>query len=230
MRTPKILFFDIEASDLKADIGHIICIGYKWNFEDKAKIISLLSHPGKKINDDSAVLREFEKVFNQADLVVYHFGDFYDLPFIQTRRLIHGMKPLPNVASIDTWRICKKKLKFGSNRLDRVLDALKCPYHKTPLKLSHWAAAWTGDKKAIRYIIEHCVNDVLVLEWVYNKIRPVWKGHPRMFDLVDKSACPTCGSKQTESKGWQYCASKKYARRRCCQCGASWKGKEVNYE
>lgn len=223
---PKVLFLDIECSDLSADIGNIICIGYKWAHESKVHTLSTLEFPGKHPNDDSGVLKAFEPVFNAADLVVHHFGDFYDVPFIQTRRLIHGMKPLANVKSVDTWRICKKKLKFGSNRLERVLQTLGCPYRKTPLDITVWAKARWGHLPSIKYILKHCVNDVLVLEWVYNKIRPVWPTHPRLYGL-DK--CPTCGSTKSRSRGRRIAESNMYQRRICLSCGATWKGPVIKW-
>lgn len=218
---PKVLFLDIEATDLSADIGHLICVSYKWAHENKVHTLDILHHPGKVPNDDSAVLKAFEPVFNEADLVVHHFGDFYDVPFLQTRRLIHGLKPLAPVKSVDTWRICKKKLRFGSNRLERVLQTLGCPYRKTPLDIGIWAKARYLDPKAIHYILDHCKNDVLVLEWVYNKIRPVWVTHPRLY-APDK--CPQCGSTSSKSHGRRVAEQRMYQRRVCLKCGTNWKG------
>lgn len=225
----KILFVDIEASDLKADIGHVLSIGYKWNYAKKAKVISLLDYPGKKPNDDSKLLKAFEKIYNEADIVVHHFGDFYDIPFLQTRRLINKMLPMPHVQTVDTWKICRKKLKFGNNRLNRVLEALGCPYDKSPVKMSVWSDARVGIKRAFKYIIDHNYWDVLVLEWVYNRIKPVWNLHPRIAPRNALLTCPLCGGK-SKSKGRIPCRERIYQRRICLSCGKTWKGGEVDHD
>lgn len=222
----RILFLDIEASDLSADIGNVLSIGWKFNDEPKAHVIDIGQYPGKTVNDDSALLKAFEPVWNAADLVVHHFGDFYDVPFLQTRRLIHKMKPMAAVATVDTWRIAKKKLKFGSNRLARIEDALRCPYHKTPVKLSVWADARCGDRKALKYIVEHNLKDVLVLEWIYNRIRAVWPQHPTLVPQTDAMTCPIDGAR-TRSRGRVLCATHSYQRRVCLRCGRSFKGKRI---
>lgn len=224
MRT---LFFDIESTDLSADIGNILCIGYKWSDEKTTHIIDIVKYPGKTLADDSGVLREFEKVYLQADVVVFHFGEYFDLPFIQTRRLIHGMKPLPVVTAVDTWRIAKKRLKFGSNRLERILDVLKCPYKKTPVALSIWAKARVGDRNALKYIIEHCYKDVKILEWVYNKIKSVWDRHPRVMPITNAPNCPVCGG-VGKSEGIRANSVHTYRRMVCKKCGFNWKAEKLS--
>lgn len=221
---PKILFVDIEASNLSASMGYCLAIGYKWAHEKKTKIMSIADYPGRKSTDDAPMLREFEKVFREADLVVHHFGDYYDIPFLQTRRFIHGMKPMPRVATVDTWRIAKKRLKFHSNRLDAILKALGCPYAKTALDGNAWIDASAGDRKALKYIVHHCKMDVLVLEWVYNKIKPVWDQHPAIYG---KLRCKACGGAKFRSEGIRPTTEKIYRRLVCVNCGLSKKGDVV---
>lgn len=223
----KTLFLDIEASDLAADIGHVLSIGYKWAHEAKSKVISLLDYPGSKPNDDSKLVEAFRPTFEAADIVVHHFGDFYDIPFLQTRLLVHKKKPLPRVTTVDTWRIAKKRLKFGSNRLARILEVLGCPYEKSPVKLSVWADARCGDRKAMKYVIDHNRLDVLVTEWVYNHCKSVWDQHPRVFVEKSERTCPVCGEESGEGKGIRVCATKQYRRMVCTSCGFNWKGKLV---
>lgn len=224
MKSLKVLFLDIEATDLEADIGNVLSIGYKWAHEEKTHVLSILDYPGKKINDDSRLLAKFRPVFEEADIVVHHFGDFYDIPFLQTRMLVHGMQPLPKVATVDTWRIAKKRLKFGSNRLARILEVLGCPYEKSPVKLSLWADARCGNKKAMKYVIEHNRLDVLVLEWVFNKTKAVWDQMPRVYVAQSERTCPTCGKEAGHSKGLRAASKHQYRRMVCTACGFNWKG------
>lgn len=228
MKTPKILIWDLECSDLNADIGHIISIGYMFLGDKKPTVISILQHPGKALNDDSQLIKAFEDVYNSAEVTVAHFGGFFDLPFLQTRRLIHGMQTLDRIPMVDTWRIAKKRLRFGSNRLERILEVLGCPYQKTPVKLSVWALARCGDKKAISYVVEHNRLDVLVLDWVYRKLKPFWEHHPAVVPKGEGRVCNKCGSESVKSHGRRYLTENNiFQRLRCGSCGHTWKGDKI---
>lgn len=218
---PKVLYIDIEASNLAASMGYILAIGYKWAHEKYPRVMSLADYPGKKSTDDENLLKAFEPIYQQADLVVHHFGDYYDIPFLQTRRLIHNMKPLPKVSTVDTWRIAKKRLKFHSNRLDAILKALGCPYAKTPLDGNIWIDASAGDRNALKYVVQHCKMDILVLEWVYNHIKSVWDNHPAIYG---KEQCKSCGGKEFRSEGIRPTSERIYRRLVCKNCGATKKG------
>jgi len=223
-KEPKILFLDIEASNLSASMGYTLAIGYKWAHEKCAKVMTLADYPGKKSTDDKKLLRAFEPIFNSADLVVHHFGDYYDVPFLQTRRLIHKMTPLDRIATVDTWRIAKKRLKFHSNRLDAILKALGCPFAKTALDGNIWIDASAGDRRALRYVANHCYWDVMVLEWVYNHIKVVWDQHPAVYG---KEKCNACGHDKFYSHGIRVTIGNKYRRLVCQKCGWPKKGKLI---
>lgn len=222
-KEPRILFLDIEASNLSASMGYILAIGYKFA-GSPAKVLSLADYPGSKSTDDKKLLKAFEAVYNQADVVIHHFGQYYDIPFIQTRRLIHKMKPLPVVTQVDTWRIAKKRLKFHSNRLDAILKALGCPYSKTPLDGNIWIDASAGNRKALKYVVKHCKMDVLVLEWVYNHLKSVWDQHPAIYGDI---RCNNCGNKTFKSEGIRATTKRVYRRLICKSCGGSRKGELV---
>ena len=65
-----------------------------------------------------------------------------------------------------------------SNRLGTVADFLGIP-GKTALKPEIWVQASFGDKKAIAYIHEHNIADVVILEKVHEKLEPFMRGVQR---------------------------------------------------
>ena len=232
MNNKRILFLDIEASNLAASIGFLLAIGYKWAGERETHVLRIdeTEEFQVKKTDDTGLLKAFEPIYNQAEVIVYHFGDFYDLPFIQTRRLIKRMKPLPEVSSVDTWKICRKKLKFHNNRLDTILQALGCPIKKTAVMGEKWVDAMSGDSKGLDYIVDHCNKDVRVLEWVYNKIKAVWPHHPNMSShslSPREKTCPICAKPSGRHNGTRRTIKKLYQRLVCSNCGHSWKGGEI---
>lgn len=219
-----ILYLDIEASNLSASMGYCLAIGYKWAHEKKAHVMTLAQYPGRKTTDDKELLKAFGPIYEKADIVVHHFGDYYDIPFLQTRRLIHGLKPLPVVSTVDTWRIAKKRLKFHSNRLDAILKALGCPYQKTALDGNIWIDASAGDRKALKYVADHCYWDVMVLEWVHRYIRGVWDQHPISNYRSNDNDCRQCKKGKMISNGIRPTQKRVYRRLSCSNCGFTEKG------
>lgn len=232
----KILFYDLECSSLDANFGYIICIGYKWNYEKKAHVMSISDFPlfKKDPTNDSQLLEGFRKVWDQADITIGHYSSKFDLPFLQTRYLMNGLQILPESSSVDTWRIAKYKLKLNSNRLETILQALNCKYHKTPVNGKYWVKAIAGNRDAIKYIVDHCYSDVMVLEEVYEKIKGLLTNHPlvgkpkefKQYTVSDE--CPTCGKKEFRVYGTSLTATKRFQRLKCFGCGRVVKGKVYN--
>lgn len=219
---PKILVFDIESSNLNANFGVILCISYKWFGTDKVHTIAITDFPSfkKDPTNDKPVVEAFQKVFEEADYVVAHFGEKFDVPMIQTKLLMHSGKLLPNTKLIDTWRISKTKLKLNSNRLETLISALGVKHKKTPLSGPTWVKAMAGNREAIRYVVEHCIADVKALEGVFQKLLPL------IAELLPKSHL--CDPKHSVRHGYRVAAKKTFMRMFCKKCGAWWKGAVIN--
>lgn len=236
MNKTKILFVDIEATNLDANFGYVLCIGYKWAHEKDAKVISITDFKRHKTDctDDRELLKEFSKIYEQADIVVWHYGERFDLPYLQTRLLMNKLPILPVTSSVDTWRIAKYKMKLNSNRLETLLKALECKYQKSPVDGKMWIRATAGDKKAIKYVVEHCYFDIMVLEEAYNKIKGLMSNHPLVGSekqeksYSTKDDCPNCGESKFIVYGSTLTATKRYQRLKCLNCGRTVKGKVYN--
>lgn len=227
-RPPKILLWDIEASNLNANYGFIFCIGYKWLGESKVHLISSRDFPEQfeaDPSDDSLVVAAFSEVLNEADAQVTWYGARFDYPFVQTRLLEHNLPPLPRIPHIDGWRIAKYQLKFNSNRLDTVsrflaqLDGKNAEF-KTQIDPKCWIRAQCGHVNSIRYIEDHCIADVKVLENVYQKIKPFASQLPNMSKLLTTKVdgCPACGSLKVQHRGTAVTTRGRQNRLQCQGC------------
>ena len=135
---------------------------------------------------------------------------------------------------IDTWLIARYKMKLNSNRLDTIAKHLQLDVQKTSLDGPTWVRAMSGDKDAIKYIIDHCIHDVLVLEQVYLRLRPLMTNHPNisLIDsertangkfIPDDGTCPACASQKTWNNGKVATLRRLWQRRTCGECGVNWK-------
>ena|SRR3990167_2066362 len=232
--TTKLCFFDIEASNLNANFGYMLSFGWKFQGEKSAKVISIADFPlfERDPTNDKQLVKAAAEILNGADIICGHYIVGFDVPYIQTRLMYHGLRPMAPVAYIDTWRICKYKLKLNSNRLDTISKFLNVKYEKTAIDFRHWIKAMAGNKSSLRYIVQHNRYDVLVLEEVYNRIRVLCPTHPNMNILsAHEKACPTCGvDNNLKKRGFNIAKTTKSQRYQCTSCGAWSRGRPERIE
>lgn len=213
----KVLLFDIEASNLAANFGYLLAIAWKWSGEKKVHALSIDQSPGFKRDptNDSWLVYMFREVMEDADIIVGHYSSKYDMPFLQSRALYHNLIPFPTeIRHIDTWRIARNKLRMNSNRLASLAAHIGAE-EKTALSGPMWIKAMAGHKPSIAYVKEHCKQDVVVLEQVYEKIKHLRPDNPK----VSLTGCPTCGSHDIQARG-RRATSKRIVQRFSCQgCG-----------
>jgi uncharacterized protein YprB with RNaseH-like and TPR domain len=216
----KRLFFDIETSPniglfwtagFKLNITPdsiikeraIICICYKWAGDDK-----VYSLQWDKDQNDKTLLEKFITVANEADELVGHNGDRFDLPWIRTRCLYHRIPVFPNYSTLDTLKSARSKFKFNSNKLDYIAKFLGIGA-KTHTGYDLWKkVVLDKDKESLEYMIEYCKNDVILLEDVYNEMATYIpaKTHHGVAAGGEKHSCPECGSNNMRFSQRRYSA------------------------
>jgi len=182
VRNLKVLVYDIETSynivkswrvgyQLNinpSDILHeraIICVSYKWVGEDQ-----IYNLTWDKNQCDKFLLEQFIEVMNEADLLVAHNGDRFDLKWIKTRAIKHGLDMLIDYPQFDTLKVAKKKFLFNSNKLDYISEFLGFG-NKIKTDMSLWdKIILHKDNEAMIKMVEYCDMDVELLEKVYNKL------------------------------------------------------------
>ena len=73
-------------------------------------------------------------------------------------------------------------------------------------------------------VVEHCQEDVRMLEEAYHKMRPLIKAHPNTGlgrDDLNGHFCPKCTSTKMHKMGKMLTKMREYQRWRCLDCGAS---------
>lgn len=209
------LFFDIETSPnigLFWEAGYkkmidysniikeraIICICYKW--EDEKEVYSL---QWDRKQSDKKMLQDFIEVVNQATEMVGHNGDRFDLAWIRTRCLFHGIDMFPKYTTIDTLKVARSKFKFNSNRLNYIASYLGIG-SKIKTEFDLWKSILLdNDKVAMEKMIKYCKHDVVLLEKVFkhlnNHLEP--KSHYGVLFGADRGTCPECGSEDIARNG-----------------------------
>ena len=222
----RILGWDIEASSLVADFGIIFCVGFKEVGRGKAEVFSLLDYDEEDvIKAERLLLKDVSKRLLDSDVWLTHFGTYFDIPFVNTRLLYHRLPVIPaNYAHIDTWKISRNRLKLQNNRLVSIQNFLGTAEEKNAIKPLMWVRALGGHKPSMRYIVEHCRKDVVVLEEAYNRLRPLVLDHPNKGLIDGRGGCSICGESKLQKRGFHVTRTRKYQRFQCMGCGGWSKG------
>lgn len=181
-----------------------ICVCWKW--EGERKVYSLI---WDKNQDDKQLLKDFVKVSEEADEMVAHSGDRYDLPWLRTRCLFHKLEPIPEHKTIDTCAWAKKKFYFNSNKLDYISGFLGHG-HKLETNSDLWRdILMRNDQKALAYMVRYCKVDVEKLEKVYHDlarfVKP--KTHVGVLGGRERWTCPRTGSRNVSKSKTRVSAS-----------------------
>lgn len=218
MHDKNVMMLDIESTNLKADYGYMLCASWKWEGKKKVHHAVITDTPTfkKDPTNDAWIVEQLRPELEKADLVVFHYGSRFDYPFLQTRALTHGLMLLPRIKWVDTWRVARDNLKLGSNRLANIAKVLGLE-EKTALSPPIWIKAMAGDKKSIKYVVDHCDQDVRVLEQVYHKIKGLRYDNPSL--RPDGDGCPTCGSDNVHRRGSVRTVKKEMYKWQCRDCG-----------
>lgn len=153
-------FFDIETTNLNASIGRMLCASIVPLEGNKIKTF-------KSHKNDRELCAKIRDELEKYDYVVTYYGSGFDIPFLNTRLLKHGRRPLKSIRHLDMYYTVRSHLRMHSKRLDAVCEMLFGETKKTRLNGDIWDAAASGSKSAMDYIATHCEMDVLELRRVF---------------------------------------------------------------
>lgn len=158
-------YLDIEASNLNANFGIILSYCIK---EKDGRILHGLISPSQLRSkaQDKEVVRKCIIDIMKFDRVVTYYGTKFDIPYIRSRAMAHGMA-FPErglLLHTDVYYWVKHKLKLHSNRMQHACDFLGIKAKEHPLHGGMWTRALVGDTDALKYILVHNREDVESLE------------------------------------------------------------------
>ena len=169
-------FLDIETSNLKANFGVVLC----WCIGDDEGYIYEDYMTREDIEsgvEDKRVIKTCIETLKKFDRIIGHFSTYFDLPFLRTRALIHGLE-FPSEGSIlhtDVWKMAKRTLCLHSNRQDVISESLSGKTVKTRIDHPSWRRALLGNASAMAEVVDHCEKDIEDLKKNYYKLLPFYR-------------------------------------------------------
>lgn len=240
LRKRKILLFDIETAPIEAyvwslwkqnvtqsQIIHdwsVLCWAAKW-LDGSDMIESASWRDGTDVRDDRACCIALHALLDEADIVVAHNGDKFDIKRMNARFLKHGLRPPKPFKSVDTLKIAKKKFAISSNRLDYIGEFLGLGRKVKHDGFEMWKGVLAGDEAAQSKMLRYNVGDIVLLEQVYLALRAWDHGHPNVnLDYIVKK-CTVCGSARLRRDGEVCTQVSNFAAYQCDECSHWMRGK-----
>jgi DNA polymerase elongation subunit (family B) len=235
-KSPAILLLDIETSplqvfswgiyDQRLSIDNIIrdwsciCWSCKW-LGDSEVLGDVCTSDEAKEGDDERIIISMWEMINQANIVITHNGNNFDLKKLNTRFLLHGLNPPSKYYSVDTYQVARNTFGFSSNKLDYLSTSFGFK-GKIDTDYELWKRCYVGEQDALDEMFTYNQNDVVELENVYLKLLPWIKNHPNVsiYSNDNIERCPKCGNEDLNWSGFYYTSTGKFEAFRCNKCGA----------
>lgn len=244
---PKILITDIETSpmlnyqwtiwqqgctvDQIFRDWHILTWAARWLGESETMFDSMYADASYKpwSEDDSRPVKSLWKLFDEADWIITHNGDKFDIKKMNTRFILHGLGSPSPYKSIDTLKIAKRYFSFTSNKLEYISKRL-CGRGKVEHE-GHglWRKCIAGDRAAWQKMLEYNIGDIDVLEEVYFRLRGWDRLHPSFitFSETREAVCTVCGSANLSESGTPHRTNVSiFPGYRCDDCGHFMRGRK----
>lgn len=231
----RVLFYDLETAPLLAHIWHptdqyvtherlihdsfLLTWSAKWRGE-KDVLTGVLTGREAKKQDDSRIVKSLAALIREADVIVAHNAKGFDVPMFNNRLLKLRQPPLPPVSVIDTLSLAKKNFRLAYNKLDYLADFL-FGEHKIKTDFALWQDCYHGDEVALDKMSKYNVKDVILLEKVFEVLRPYAKQLTRLVEPTGTSdfACPSCASQNLQKRGLYRTQASTFQRYECKACG-----------
>ena len=120
---------------------------------------------------DKRITKSLMKAFDKVDILVGYYSTRFDVPFTRTRVLKNGQRfPLyQEKMHVDLYYSVRHLLALGRNTLDQATTFFGIE-GKNHVQGNIWNAARVGDQEALKYVLDHNVEDVQILAELHNKI------------------------------------------------------------
>lgn len=230
-KKPRILFFDIETSPNLAYVWgkweqnvlsfkkewELLSFAWKWQGNENVGCRARCDYDTKS---EAPLVRALWDLIDQADVIVAHNGDAFDIKKASAKFVEHGLLPPTPYKTIDTKKMAKASFNFNSNSLNDLGTTLKLGKKHSTGGFDLWLDCMAGKPAAWAKMKAYNKQDVVLLEKVYDKLK-VWdQRHISLAAMSDKSGvCPLCSSPKVQSRGYNYTRASKRPRLHCLSCG-----------
>ncbi len=202
---------------------YILMYAYQWLGDRDVKCVSLPDFKTYKRDKhcDKELCLSLRELLNEADIVVAHNGQSFDLPMVLGRMWANAIPPSSPFKQIDTLKIAKN-MRLDSRKLDALGQTRGLGRKIATTGAALWRAV-TEDHcpKAWATMVRYCKQDIRLLASVYPTLRPYAKPsqHPDLNMWSDRPGCPVCSSTHVKKDGWKLLRKRRVQQWQCQEVG-----------
>lgn len=258
MNKPKILYIDIENSRMVVEFEtyslynidkihpkhvkhdwYITCAAWAWLDNQKKKIgkietvaVNDFKTYKKNFRDDRLLVKKLHEVISQADLIVGHNSDQFDIKKVNYKFIKYGLPPIDLPPTVDTLKSARKYAKSTSNTLYYLAKEFGVSM-KIDLDKGVMHKADAGCEKSLKKLVRYNKGDIKAGSEVYFKLLPYIRNHPNLAKMLnpdfhkDRPECGACGHKKVVKDGTILTKTGRYQRYQCKKCGYKTKGNKL---
>ncbi len=224
---PKILLLDIETAphltytfetfkatinvDMIVEPTYTLCWAAKWLGQRKVHF---------RTCEDEDFIETIHKMIDEADGVVHYNGKAFDMKHLNREFLLRGMPPPSPYNNIDLLSCIRQNFRFASNKL--AWTSMQLGYEG---KVNHrgiklWFDCMDGNPRAWKEMKRYNVQDVHLLEEMYEDLKPWLKSIPNyaLWSENEEPTCRNCGSTKLQRRGTHRTPARIYQRYQCQDC------------
>ncbi len=203
---------NVPASNIRK-YGKIICLAWQWENEKKIHTLQW-----DKNHEDGKLLAKFIPIMQEADEIIGHNSNGFDIKWVRTRAMVHRLPCPPNFVTSDTWLQSKKYFAFPANSLKAVAKYLGLEGKIEPEKGLWEKVVFDKDKAALKRMIIYCQRDVDQTAKVFQRFVPYTDAIGHCGNNMQD--CAHCGSSNTKwEKDRTSTAGTKKTQFRCQETG-----------
>jgi hypothetical protein len=164
----------------------------KWLFESDI-MSGKVSLKEATWRQDKSVVKALWNLFEDADVIVAHNGDKFDIRRCNWRFKINGLGPPSPYQTIDTLKVARKAFGSPSYKQDYLNRALGLQ-RKIETKFELWERCITGHQDGLDDMLEYNIGDIGGLEDLYVDIRAWIRGpvNLSMYGENKEKQCHNC--------------------------------------
>lgn len=217
---PKILFWDVESTPLKAYVWRpgqqfvsykqlvagshmytIICICYAWNDGKPVKKLVF----DYKTQDCSKIIKEFDDLLREADVSIGKNSDRFDMKMLATQRMLTQEYGAPEFAvnTDDLEKQIRRYFALPSYGLD-YLSSLLGIGGKDKMEFQDWidiVEKTKNGRTALKKMVTYCIKDVGDTRTLWNALSKHFRPKFNYATYKGDHVCTNCGSKNIKRNG-----------------------------
>jgi len=235
MSEPRILYFDLETSPIVAytfslfkpmigidqiiEAPRIICWSARWHGTKGKKVMFNSEYQSERYD----MLLELRDLLDEADVVVGYNSDNFDIPWVNEQFMTAGLALPSPYTKIDLYKLNKKHLRMPSGKLDymalNLIGDRKVAHSGFRLWRDCLGPEGPVRDKAWREMKAYAMKDTLLLEPLFNIMRPFITSLNYGLYADRDFACTHCGSGSLQARGFRRTTAGKFQRYQCNDCG-----------